>query len=68
MNGKHTVFLLSRKINSEFFKKLNVSDNSESYLLVIWLTNSYSDFVFFSDFCHPNPRPTTLQSYLTYYV
>ena len=55
--GKNTVFLLSRKIYSEFFKKLNVSDYSESYLLVIWLTNSYSDFFLNLNFCHPKPRP-----------
>ena len=30
--GKNTVFLLSRKIYSEYFKKLNVSDNSETKL------------------------------------
>ena len=66
--GKNTVFLLSRKIYSEYFKKLNVSDNSESYLLVIWFTNFYSDFFLNLNFCHPKPRPITVQSYLTYHV
>ena len=35
---------LSRKIYSVFFRKLNVSDNSENYLLVLSITNFYSDF------------------------
>ena len=56
-DGKNTVFLLSRKIYSEYFKKLNVSDNSESYLLVIWFTNFYSDFFLKSEFL-PSQAPT----------
>ena len=53
--GKNTVFLLSRKIYSEYFKKLNVSDTSESYLLVIWFTNFYSDFFLKSEFLPSQP-------------
>ena len=68
LRGKNTVFLLSRKINSDFFQKLNVSDDSESYLIVLWIIIFFQ--IFFGDlnFCHPKPRPTTLQSYLTYHV
>ena len=66
--GKNTVFLLSRKIYSEFFKKLNVLDKSESFSLVIWFTNFYSGFFLNLNFCHPKPRPTTLRSYWTYHV
>ena len=71
--GKNLVFTMTIKRIPEFWRNQDIPEK-------FWKTydqvklDLFQDFYLFlilflvPEFCHPQPGPTTLQSYLTYYV
>ena len=71
--GKTLVFAMTIKPVPEFWRNQEIPEKFwkiyEQVKLDLFL-NIYLFLIVFliPDFCHPEPRPTTLQTYLTYYV
>ena len=71
--GKNFVFAMTRKLNPEFWRNQEIPEKFwktyEQVKLDLFL-NLFLFLILFlvPEFGHSEPQPTTLQSYLTYYV
>ena len=71
--GKTLVFAMTIKIIPEFWRNQEIPEKFWKIYEQVKLDlfqNFYLFLIVFliPEFCHPEPRPTTLRSYLTYYV
>ena len=71
--SKNLVFAMTVKLIPEVWRNQEIHEKfwktyEQMKLDLFQIFNLFLILVLIPEFCHPEPRPTTLQSYLTYYV